>query len=256
MPLSTESAPGLSTEGSQQKDFLCGPFHAARVLRDAGVRAWEGEPLDQDLVALHAGTALPEGDCASEVPPGAASRHDYRLPLPRIEPSRAGTPAPGLAAAIEKLSGGELACLPVSGEWSGWVVERLLSGAAAFDLRLLANLRTGGLWGSRAPVEALLGVLDGHAPPEAPAADWDVGHYVELVQLVRGRRGALVVIRDSYPSLGWGGIHVQPPAAVAAALMRGDGREGGVLAVGSPERVSSMADLAGELGLRTKIWDN
>lgn len=255
MPLSTEPAAKVKLNAErQQKDYLCGPYHAARVLREAGVAAWQGDPLDQDLVALHAGTSLPDGDGASEVPPRAVSRHDYRCSLPRVEPSRAGTPAPGLAAAVEKLSGGELACLPVSGEWSATIVEELVSGVS--EVRLIANLRTGRLWGSRPPIESLLAALEGCEVPEAPAPDWDVGHYVELLQLLRGRRGSLVLVRDSYPELGWGGVHAQPPGALAAALMRGDGREGGVLAVGRPERVSSVADLLRELGLQARIWDN
>ena len=40
---------------------------------------------------------------------------------------------------------------------------------------------------------------------DPPPADWDTGHFVELAQLLRGRRGALVLVRDSYPTLGWAG---------------------------------------------------
>ncbi len=88
MPLSTEPPGSLRLEAEhQQKDFLCGPFHASRLLRDAGFEAWEGAPVNQDLVALHAATALPEGDdvsggppgavSVSGVPPGAVSRNEY-----------------------------------------------------------------------------------------------------------------------------------------------------------------------------------
>jgi Family of unknown function (DUF6885) len=240
----------------QQKDYLCGPFHGARALRDAGMTAWDGEPVDQDLVALHAGTLLPEDDGGPEVPPGAQPRRDYRYELPRTDPARSGTSAPGLAAAIEELSGGELVCVPLSGAWTTVAAERLLTALAASDVRLIANLRTGPLWGSRPPLDALLAALDGVEPDEPPAPDWDVGHYIELVQLLRGRAGALAVVRDSYPSLGWGGFHVQPPSALAAALRRGDGRQGGVLAVASRDGAAAVKRLAPELGLEAKIWDN
>ena len=235
----------------QQKDYLCGPFHAARVLIDHGLAEFEGEPLDQDLVALHAGTALPVS-AVDELPPGAASRPDYRFELPRVDPEQAGTSALGLAAAIEELSGGRLVCAPLSGRWSAAAVEGLMN----LDARLLANLRTGLLWGSHPSQEALLAALDGVPVTDSPPADWDVGHFVQLVQLVRGRRGALVLVRDSYPSLGWGGLHLQPPAAVAAALMRDDGRQGGVLAVGRPEVGAAVGKLASELGLNTEMWEN
>jgi hypothetical protein len=239
----------------QQKDNLCGPFHAARVLRDAGVLSSDGEPVDQDLVALHAGTLLPRRELGPQVPDGAANLTDYRYELGRAEPVAAGTTPAGLAAAIERLSEGALVPVPLSGRWSASVVEGLLEGVGP-SVRLLANVRTGLLWGSQPPVDALLDVLDGAEVPDPPAADWDVGHFVELVQLVHGRGGTLVVVRDSYPNLGWSGVHLQPPDAVAAALTRGDGRAGGVLAVAPPAAAAQVRELARELELACEIWDN
>jgi hypothetical protein len=235
--------PLLTERELQQKDYLCGPFHAARILRDHGL------DVDQDAVALQAGTSVAgEG----EVPPGASSLQNYSVELPRGEQTQAGTPARGLAAAIEELSAGALVCVPVRARWSAAAVE----GLFGLDARLIANLRTGRLWSSRPPAQALLAALEGSAMPDAPAADWDVGHFVELVTLARGRSGSLVVVRDSYPSLGYDGVHLQPAAALAAALNRGDGREGGVLAVVESERGDGVKRLASELGLRTEIWDN
>jgi hypothetical protein len=120
---------------------------------------------------------------------------------------------------------------------------------------LIANVRTGRLWGSRPPVEILLGELEGQ-PVLDPAADWDVGHFVELEMLIRGPGRSLVVVHDSYPSLGWDGRHLQPPRALAAALLRGDGREGGVLAVAANSRVEVVRALAVEIGLEIGIWNN
>lgn len=242
----------LTEHEPQQKDDLCGPFHAARVLRDHGVTEFRGEPVDQDLVALQAGTALPASAVDGEVPPGAASRRDYRYELLRADPVKAGTSARALSCAIEEMSGGRLVCVPLSGRWSAQMVE----GVLGLEARLIANVRTGLFWGSRPPLEALLEVLDGNEVSDPPPADWDVGHFVELVALVRGRRGALVVVRDSYPTLGFEGAHLQPAAAVAAALHRGDGRGGGVLAVVTPDEAQPVKRLASELGLETLIWDN
>ncbi len=241
---------------SQQKDNLCGPFHAARILRDAGVSEWEGEPLDQDLVAARAGTVLPDRKLGPQVPPGAVSWRDYRYELGLVEPAESGTAAGSLARAIEELSDNRLVCVPLSGPWSAHSVERLIDGAGERRSRLIANVRTGPLWGSRPPLQALLATLEGRDVPEPPAADWDVGHFVELVQLVRGRAGALVLVRDSYPSLGWGGHHLQPPAAIARALMRGDGHGGGVLAVVAPGEASAMTAHARELELEVEFWEN
>jgi uncharacterized protein DUF6885 len=256
MRLSSEPLTAGESAQHQQKDSLCGPYHAARVLRNAGVTTWNGAPVDQDLVAVHAGASLPRYESGPQVPPGAVSHRDYRHELLRGDPERAGTRAPGLAAAIEEISAGELVSVPFSGQWSPAAVEDLLVGIASLSVRLIANLRTGLLWGSRPPLEALLAALDGAELSDPPAADWDVGHYVELVQLLRGRGGALVLVQDSYPSLGWNGMHLQPPAAVAAALLRRDGRGGGVLAVAPVAAASAVEELAPKLGLEIEIWDN
>ncbi|HEY2651568.1 MAG TPA: hypothetical protein VGI50_06590 [Solirubrobacteraceae bacterium] len=252
---------GPSPTDPQQRDNLCGPFHAARLLAEAGITEFEGEALDQDLVALHAGTALPRVEVGPQVPPGAVNLRDYRFELPRVEQARSGTRLHALVAAIEKLSGGRLACVPLAcvplhGRWTAETVERLLDGAGETGARLIANVRTGHLWGSRPPLEAVLAVLDGEEVADPPPADWDVGHFVELMQLLRGRRGGVVLVRDSYPSLGWSGVYLQPPGAVAGALNRGDGRDGGVLAVAPSDRSAELEQLAADLGIEVKMWDN
>src|SRR2546425_5741211 len=221
----------FTASAAQQKDNLCGPFWAARVLTEAGIESWDGEQLDDDLVALHAGTLLPEPDDGS-VPPGAQSLTGYRFELSRAEPGVSGTAAGRLAEVIERASGGALRCVPMRGDWTAQQVSDLVERARG--ARLIANVRTGAFWGSRPSFDALLAELRGEQG-DGPPADWDVGHFCELELLVRGPGGALVVVHDSYPSLGWDGRHLQPPRAVAAALRRGDGREGGVLAVERPE---------------------
>ena len=242
----------LTEAPRQQKDHLCGPFHAARILRDFGITDSDGEPLDQDLVALRAGTTLPRDFAEGGVPPGAASWADCRYGLATVDKDDAGTSARGLASAIEELSAGGLVCVPISGGWTGANVEGLM----ALDARLIANLRTGRLWGACPPQETLLAVLDGAAVPHSPPPDWDVGHFVELAALLRGHRGSLVLIRDSYPTLGWGGVHLQPAAVVAEALIRGDGRQGGVLSVVEPHGAAAVRTRASELGLKTEMWEN
>ncbi|HEX6461056.1 MAG TPA: hypothetical protein VF032_19225 [Thermoleophilaceae bacterium] len=240
----------------QQKDNLCGPFHAARVLREAGIVSWDGEELDQDLIALESGTVLPEVQEGPPVPPGAVSFTDYRFDLPRTAPAGSGTSAGGLAKAIEGAAAGALRCVPLRGEWTADGVERVVEAAPGLSARLLANVSTAPLWGSRPPLEALLAHLDGEAVDTPPASDWTVGHFVELSRLLRGRAGSLVLVVDSYPSLGWMGRHLQPPAALADALERGDGREGGVLVVVPPENAEAVTALATELGLDVGFWDN
>jgi hypothetical protein len=232
---------------SQQKDNLCGPFQAARILRELGYDA------DEDELAVRAESVLPNPSAGS-VPPGAESRTAYRYELATAQPAEAGTAVAPLAGAIEAASGGALRCVPIRGTWTPrrieWLVERATRAA-----RLIANVRTGHFWATRPPVEALVAELE-RGDAEAPPAEWDVGHFCELVRVVRGTGGSLVVVRDSYPSFGLAGYHLQPPRAVAAALDRGDGREGGVLAVAERENAHGLEALAEQLGLELGHWDN
>src|ERR1700687_217961 len=103
--------------GAQQKDHLCGPFFAARVLTESGFSTWDGEPIDEDLVALRAGSLLPDDPAVAGVPPGALSRAAYRYALPTAPVEQSGTSARALAEAIEAASGDELRCLPLRGAW-------------------------------------------------------------------------------------------------------------------------------------------
>lgn len=248
------AALGRST-GDQQKDNLCGPFWAARVLNECGYSTWDGDPIGDDLIALRAGTLLPETHAGPDVPLGAVSLTNYRYELPTAPDEQSGTSAQLLGPVIEVASSGELRSVPLRGQWNAERVERLVDEARDLGAELIANVRTGRLWGSRPSIEILLAELAGR-PAQGPAADWDVGHFVKLEMLIRGPKGSLVVVHDSYPTLGWGGRHLQPPRALADALMRGDGREGGVLAVTPKAREESVKALATRIGLDIGAWDN
>lgn len=235
-----------------QKDQLCGAFWGALALAAAGY------PVDQDEVALRAGTTLAEGDPSEWLPPGASPRTDYRLSIPVAadEPS-SGTSATGVARAVEELSGGGLAVVSVAGPWSADTVGSLVEVAAASagECVLIANLRTGRLWGSRPGPALLLDHLSGR-PVEPPAADWDCGHFVGMAGSVDGPGGTLLIVRDTYRQLGWDGYHLQPAGAVAAALARGDGKEGGVLCVCETATAEALGGELGEAGFELRHWDN
>jgi hypothetical protein len=232
-----------------QKDQLCGCFWGCLALRAFGVPG-----VDQDAVAQEAGTVLMGGDPLQWLPPGeTTNRADYRLSFPPTDdPAAAGTGTEALAGAIERLGAGAVAVVPVAGPWSAGTVVSLLELSPP-DAVLIANVRTGRLWTTRPSPVALLAALAGEAP-DVPACEWDEGHFLSLFALVRGPGGALVGIRDTYRSLGWQGHHLQPPAAVAAALNRGDGREGGVLCVVPSAAAAPLRDALA--GFELCLWDN
>jgi hypothetical protein len=250
------NSPAALDEAAQQKDNLCGAFWAARIIREFGITSMDGQPIDEDLIALKSATVLPDSGPVGALPPGAVSLTSYRYVLPTAPMQASGT-APGpLARAIESAASGALHCVPIRGQWTAERVARLVEGARAIGgARLIANLRTGRFWGSHPPLTALIDELAGRPGPD-PTPDWDVGHYVELAGLITGEGGALVHVHDTYPSLGWDGHHLQPPRVVAAALLRGDGREGGVLVVVPAGRAAEVESLAAGLDLDIGIWDN
>lgn len=251
-----ESLAALHERALPQKDNLCGPFWGALVLQAVGITESEGEAVDQEFIALRAGTRLPEGDGAAFVPRGASPRRDYRLAIPLgAEAAEFGTSAPALGRTIEKLSGGRLAVVPVAGPWEADRVLALVEDASTVAPRatLIANLRTGLLWGSRPNAATLLAHLGG-APVDPPSPDWDVGHFNTLLATVRGPGGSLVVVRDTYATLGWGGYHLQPPEAVAAGLERGDGSSGGVLCVCPAVEADALRERLEENGYALRDW--
>jgi hypothetical protein len=129
-----------------QRDDLCGAFCGALALAAAGVQTTpEGEPIDQDAVALAADSVVGIHTDPAILPFDEPGRRDYRLALPFVRDSSvSGTTAAGLARALQELSSGRLGAIPFSGPWTGATLDGLFELAAALDrpVALLANLAT------------------------------------------------------------------------------------------------------------------
>ncbi|HEY4428542.1 MAG TPA: hypothetical protein VGN08_10095 [Solirubrobacteraceae bacterium] len=241
-----------------QRDDLCGAFCASLALRAAGIEEHDGEPVDQDTVALAAGSVVSRHPDPDILPRGEPGRRDYRATLPLVEdPHLSGTTALGLLEAVQTVSGGQLTAIPYTGPWTPETLGGLFDSAAALDrpAALLANIATRHLWGSRAtPGELLDYLYDG--ADAGPPPDWDVGHFVCLTARVRGPAGSLYALADTYPSLGSHGVHMQPQERLAAALERPDLPAGGMLAIVSPGDAAAVRRAAETLALREGMWDN
>ena len=241
-----------------QRDDLCGAFCAALAFSAAGIEEHDGEPVDQDALALAAGTIVSTLTDRGSLPQGERGRRDYRLRLPVVDDSSvSGTTAWGLQRAVSELSGGRLAAIPYSGPWTADSLSGLfeLSAGLEHPVALVANIATRHLWGGRATINQLLHHLldgsDGGPPP-----DWDVGHFVCVVGRVQGPRGSLYALADTYPSLGSGGIHMQPQERLAKAIDRRDMPAGGMFVITLSEDASTVRAGAGVLGLVEGLWDN
>jgi hypothetical protein len=241
-----------------QRDDLCGAFCGALALGAAGLQRRAGEPLDQDAVAIVAGSVVSEVPAPEILPRGEGGRRDYRLAIPSIADGElSGTPVGGLVSAIAELSDGSLEVLPLRGPWTERSLGALFDTAARSQrpLTLIANVATRHLWGSHASLSQMLdhlqdGVLDG------PGPDWDVGHFSCVVGRVSGERGSLYAVADTYPSLGSRGVHMQPGELLARAIERREGPAGGMLAVASANDAVALREGAAEAGMSEGLWDN
>ncbi len=263
-----------------QRDDLCGAFCVSLALRAAlaadvpvagdpgGEQAGSGTSghfgtgdagtLDQDAVALAAGTVISREPDPSILPAGETGRRDYRLSLPSIEDSAlSGTTAAGLIAAVDRLTDKRLVAIPYAGPWTPATLDGLfdLLAAQPRPAAMVANLATHHLWGSHPRPDRLLAyLLDGAT--DGPPPDWDVGHFVCVLGRVDGPRGSLYTVADTYPSLGFAGVHVQPRERLAAAIDRRDKPAGGVLAVVAVPDAPAVRAGAADLGLDEGVWDN
>jgi hypothetical protein len=258
LPADLRVAP-VHREAGPQADNLCGPYWISVALRAVGFLEATVEEA-----ALVAGTRVPAtGDPRSWLPIGEGPHGGSFPGLRRVDdPALAGTSIQGMLEAVEVLSGGSFRFLPIRGhagrpfdrEALARLIETILAEPEWGAIPLL-NLRTGALWGARTPLVDALGYLAGDRVVPAPP-EWDVGHFVNVAALLRGARGSLILLRDTYPSLGAGGIHLQPLELVAAALRRGDGHEGGcLLLVRSADAAEAERELKAR-GFDVGLWDN
>lgn len=159
-----------------QRDDLCGAFCGALALRAAGIGVGGGEPLDQDAVALAAGSVVSRLPETGNLPRGEQGRRDYRLSLPFVEDAAvSGTTAAGVVSAVERLSGGALAAIPCSGPWTADTLDGLFDIAVALEhpVTLIANLATRHLWGTSPSAIQLLDYLyEGSRAAPPPTGMW------------------------------------------------------------------------------------
>jgi hypothetical protein len=243
-----------------QKDELCGPFWGTLALRLFGHTATpSGEAIDQDAVALEAGTVLSPPPRLDSLPPGEPGRSDYRLDLPTDASAAAsGSSVAGVARAVHALSDGAIEAIPVAGPWDREAVLTVMSIAVAEPTvcLIMANVSTVLLWGSRPSPPQIVAYLHTGDASGGPPPDWDVGHFVALLGVVTGKRGTLVVTADTYGSLGWDGVHLQPVEQVSSSLHRGGTNAGGIIVFVGADRSSSVAAELKKARFVMEMWDN
>ncbi|BBG02113.1 MULTISPECIES: DUF6885 family protein [Pseudonocardia] len=241
-----------------QPDQLCGPFAARLAVVALTGRSRSAEPVpDVTAFARAAGSAIWPHDLPGARPPGVPPRTDLWPGLDRAADERsAGTSAAGTGRAVEQLSDGTLAAVPVSGTWTPDRLRVLLDGLTGMPVLPVANVDTGRFVSSHAPSDALQGYLATGADGALPRADWSAGHFVVLYGREDGPGGTLLALADSYPQLGESGRHRQPLPRVATALARERRRTGGLMLVTAAGHRETAGVAVRAAGLEVEWWDN
>lgn len=241
-------------QAGQQPDNLCGPYWVSLLLR-----AQAGLSIQADQFAQLAGSILPIVDPLLSVPPGAQPRVDYQVELPQTtDLSITGTSVTGLIAATQAASSGQYALVPLHTDWTTERIETVLALCQThpdWNTVPLCNLQTRSLWGTKLPIVDALAYLTGETI-QPPAADWNVGHFVALAGQVTGAARSLIILQDTYPHFGWNGYHLQSADAVAQALNRSDGNEGGILLFVAEQRRLRVEQTFQAAGFVIQAWDN
>ena len=242
-----------------QRDDLCGAFCGSLALRATGIETFDGQTLDQDAVALAAGSVVSASPHTDILPFGERGRRDYSVAVPTVEDqSLSGTSAAGLLDALGHLGGGAAEAIPLAGPWSAATLDALFRVAAASSepVVLIANHHTGYLWGSHPSALQLADYLCGH-DCEGPPPDWRVGHFACVVGRLGGARGRfLYLVADTYPALGDRGVHLQPSERLAASLQRREHPSGGIIVLAPASAARALERPLAAIALERRIWDN
>ena len=268
-----------------QRPATCGAYATRYLLAPLGFREADGvDTTREDYLAHLAGTVIEETelgdvDAAAAVVAAEGLSDDeaigrfprtwYGWPLRSSnDDAITGTSPTGVARAIALGSGGALATLPVPSRASD---RDVLFTPERFDA-LLATLESkAALWGvhpiANLEVDQLLdatsdayeaSALAGPDPESAiPRERWGVGHFVGIGAFWRdasGRRWTLLL--DTYKARGFDGYVPMPAESLRRALVRQDGRDGGLLLVIRREALHDARRAIEDLGLGIRMWGN
>ncbi len=162
--------------------------------------------------------------------------YDYRV---TDDYSESGIGPKGLVVACEKATNREISCIPVPSRKGDEVYfteekfRRLIDYIfSAGQVEVVLNYHTSKLIDPNGKFYFLDRIVEFNEHPEFfEKWKWNVGHFVGLAGIVEFENSRWMIIRDTYKKFGFNGYHLQPEEYVREALLRGDGREGGVLLV-------------------------
>jgi len=269
-----------------QKENTCGPYSLTCLLRGMGFTAHKGNEIDEDYLASLASTnILIEDEEISEsikkkIKLGILTEEDvhrrfrevvYKFKLPTTsKESELGTSVQGLVDACTMATDGKIAPLPLPSvgrnrqelftrEKFPRLLKLIFENRDRWCAQALLNYRADRLLNMNSPEYTFFDVLTNFEDEKRFGNDpYHVGHLVTLAGLIRDLKTDhyALLIRDAYKKKGFQGYHIQPFEAVRRALIRDDGREGGILLLVKVEFSEEAQKALEGLGLVISTWDN
>ena len=268
-----------------QRPATCGAYATRYLLAPLGFREADGvDTTREDYLAHLAGTVIEESELGDvRVATDSVARDGlsdaeaierfprtwYGWPLRSSnDDAITGTSPTGVARAIAVGSGGALVTLPVPSRRAegevAFTTERfdalldlLESNVGSWGVHPIANLEVDQLLDATS--EAYDASALGGPDPESaiPRERWGVGHFVGVGAFWRdaaGRRWTLLL--DTYKARGFDGYVPMPAESLRRALVREDGRDGGLLLVLRRVALDEARRAIDGLGLDVRMWGN
>mgnify|MGYP001772574160 FL=1 len=269
-----------------QKEETCGVYALTYILRGLGYRRYNDIDIDEDYLSYLAKTRISQEeenlrkDVLVKILYGELNIKEakekyykilrkYELPITN-NPVELGTSAEGVKYALEFVTNGELIGIPIPSRHGDDVyftedkfsrlVDILINNIDKWKYQAILNLQTKKLVNMISPFHDIFLTLFSKDPlMSIGPSPWQVGHFVSLAGFIRvydEEVRTYFLIRDSYKSAGYMGYHVQPINAVREALVRDDGREGGILLIVRREIAGEVEREIKSIGLPIGLWDN
>lgn len=273
-----------------QKEELCGPFSLTYILRALGYKTHKGKEVNQDYCGYLVRANIsrehidkleslrkeikelqPKGIMRlKEENRGIWYQYDMR-PFVTDSPIEAGSSAQGVLYAAETITDKKIRVIPVPALRKG---KGILLTKDKFDALLDLLEKTSKKWMAQAILNVNTGylldpntikslsrklILNIKVPETLKNRRKPVGHFVSCGGIVKiiprnEQKKRLLIIRETFRD--WGENHLQRAEDIRKALIREDGREGGILLLVDHSEYEEAQESISDLGLSIELWDN
>jgi hypothetical protein len=271
-----------------QMENTCGPYALTYILRGLGYKIYNNIEISEDFIAHLARTRIsPEEVKLREEAIRRMLYNEepyekilekygkvlYRYDLPISDkPEEIGTSVEGLKYALEVITNKDLIGVPIPSRRKEKIyfdeqrfmrlINVLMDNIERWSYQAIMNIQTDLLINNIGLYHDLFRVIFSNKPEHEIGRNlWKAGHFVSLAGFLKVYRNTsdvkiYLLIRDTYKNIGYRGYHIQPIDAVRKALVRNDGREGGIMLIIKREFENEVKNAIESIGIPVEIWDN